>query len=79
MESELLLYDTLKQCPESSVADPDPALQFDADPDPITHIFPDSDPAMLQNDPLKLPPFHFDADPYPDPAFQFDADADQAS
>jgi hypothetical protein len=29
---------------------------------------------MLQNDPLKLPPFHFDADP--DPAFHFDADPD---
>jgi hypothetical protein len=29
---------------------------------------------MLQNHPLKLPPFHFAADP--DPAFHFDADAD---
>ncbi len=29
---------------------------------------------MLQNDPLSLPPFHFDADPDPDPAFNFDAD-----
>ncbi len=27
---------------------------------------------MLQNDPLRRPPFHFDADP--DPAFYFDAD-----
>ncbi len=31
---------------------------------------------MLQNDPLRLPPFHFDADP--DPAFHFDADPDPA-
>jgi hypothetical protein len=29
---------------------------------------------MLQNDPLWLPPFHFNSDP--DPAFQFDADPD---
>jgi hypothetical protein len=37
---------------------------------------------MLKNDPLRLPPFHFDADPDPAfhcdadpyPAFQFDAD-----
>jgi hypothetical protein len=29
---------------------------------------------MLQNDSLRLPPFHFDADP--DPAFHFDADQD---
>jgi hypothetical protein len=29
---------------------------------------------MIENDPLKVPPFHFDADP--DPAFHFDADAD---
>ncbi len=50
---------------------------------------------MLQNDPLRLPPFHFDADPDPtfhfdadpetafqfdaDPAFHFDADPDPAS
>jgi|688.fasta_scaffold1521469_2 hypothetical protein len=27
---------------------------------------------MLQNDPLRLQPFHFDVDP--DPAFHFDAD-----
>jgi hypothetical protein len=32
---------------------------------------------MLQNDPVRLPPFHFDADP--DPAFHFDADQDPAS
>jgi hypothetical protein len=31
---------------------------------------------MLQNDPVRLPPFHFDADPDPDPAFKFDADLD---
>ncbi len=29
---------------------------------------------MLQNNPLRLPPFHFDADP--DPAFHFDVDPD---
>ncbi len=29
---------------------------------------------MLQNDPLRLPPFHFDADPDPDLTFHFDAD-----
>jgi hypothetical protein len=42
---------------------------------------------MLQNDPLRLPAFHFDADPDlafhfdadPDPAFHFDADPDQVS
>ncbi len=44
---------------------------------------------MLQNDPLRLPTFHFDADPDlafhfdadpdPDPAFHFDADPDQVS
>jgi hypothetical protein len=33
---------------------------------------------MLQNDPLRLPPFHFDADPDPDPAFHFDTDPDPA-
>jgi hypothetical protein len=32
---------------------------------------------MLQNDPLRLFPFHFDADP--DAAFHFDADPDRAS
>jgi hypothetical protein len=32
---------------------------------------------MLQNDPLSLPPFHFDADP--DPTFHSDADPDPAS
>jgi hypothetical protein len=36
----------------------------------------DLEPPMLQNDPLMLPPFHFDADP--DPAFHFDADPDPA-
>ncbi len=42
---------------------------------------------MLKNDPLRLPPFHFNADPDPtfcfdadpDPAFHFDADPDPAS
>ncbi len=56
--------------------DPDRALLFDADPDPSTQFFPDLDPPMLQNDPVRLPPFHFDADPDPDPAFKFDADLD---
>jgi hypothetical protein len=64
-------------------------FQFDADPetDPTTHFFPDLDLTMLQNDPLRLPPFHFDADPDPafhcdadrDPACHFDADPDPAS
>jgi hypothetical protein len=49
---------------------------FDADANPelTNHFFPESDPLMLQNDPLRLPTFHFDADP--DPAFPFDADPD---
>jgi hypothetical protein len=34
---------------------------------------------MHQNDPLMLPPFHFDADVDPDPAFHFEADPDTAS
>jgi hypothetical protein len=34
---------------------------------------------MLQNDPLRLPSFHFDEDADPDPAFHFDADPDTAS
>jgi hypothetical protein len=57
--------------------------------DPTTHLLPNLDPTMLQNDPLRLPPFHFDApdpdptlhfdaDPDPDPAFNFAADPDQA-
>jgi hypothetical protein len=29
------------------------------------------DPPRLQNDPHRLPPFHFDADPDPDPALHF--------
>jgi hypothetical protein len=33
---------------------------------------------MLQNGPLRLPPFHFDADLDPDPAFHFNADPDPA-
>ncbi len=37
-------------------------------------LFPDLDPPMLQNDPLRFPPFHLDADL--DIAFHFDADAD---
>jgi hypothetical protein len=47
-------------------------LGFDPDPDPTTHFFLDLDPPMPQNDPLRLQPFHFDADP--DPAFHFDPD-----
>jgi hypothetical protein len=62
-------------------ADPDPTFNdADTEPDPTTHSFthsPDLDPRMLQNDHLKLPPFHFDADP--DRAFHFDADPDPAS
>ncbi len=37
--------------------------------------FPWLDPPMLQNDPLRIPPFHFD----PDPAFHFYADLGPAS
>ncbi len=33
---------------------------------------------MLQNDPIRRPPFHFDADPDPDRAFHFDVDPDPA-
>ncbi len=71
---------------KSSVADPH---HFTADPetedsDPTTHFSPDVDPPMLQNDPLRLPPFHFAADPDPtchssadpDPSFQNDAELD---
>jgi hypothetical protein len=43
---------------------------------PTFHFFPDLDLSMLRNDPLRLPPFHFYADP--DPAFHFDADLDPA-
>jgi hypothetical protein len=69
--------------------DPDPAFHFDADldqgltfhsdgdPDPTTHFFPDLNPLMLQNDSLRISPFHVDADP--DPAFHSDADPDPAS
>ena len=34
---------------------------------------------MLQNDILRLTPFHFDADTDPDPAFHFDPDPYTAS
>jgi hypothetical protein len=35
---------------------------------------------MLQYNPLRLPPFHFDADPFPDPTyFSLDGDLDPAS
>jgi hypothetical protein len=47
----------------------------DPDPDPpTTHFSLDLDPPILQNDPLRLPPFQFDADP--DPASQNDSDPD---
>jgi hypothetical protein len=45
-------------------------------PDSKNHLYPDFDPSLIQNDPLRLPPFHFDADS--DPAFPFDADTDPA-
>ncbi len=59
-----------------SGAETDPTFQFEADtdPDPTTHFSLDLDPPMLQSDPLRLPPFHFDADS--DPSFHFDADSD---
>ncbi len=76
-------------CVACSVADPDPAVHsdanpdpifpYDADPDPTMLFFPDLDHLMLQNDPLRLPPFHFDADPDPAPAFHFHADQNPAS
>jgi hypothetical protein len=40
-----------------SDADPDPSFNFD--PDPTTLFSQDLDPPMLQNDPQRLPPFHF--------------------
>ena len=61
--------------PHQSDADPDPAFTLMRKPDPNTHFFPDLDHKMLQNDPLRIPPFHFD----PDLAFYFDADAHPAS
>jgi hypothetical protein len=42
-------------------------------------LFPDLDPPVLQNDPLRLPPFHFDADQDLDPTFHCNADPDPAS
>ncbi len=57
----------------------DPTFQFNADPNPTTSLSPDLDPLMLQNDPLRLPPFNSDADPDSDPAFHFDVDPDPAS
>jgi hypothetical protein len=69
----------------SRVADPH-YINADPNPDPAFHLpymwiqivilpinfFPDLDPPMLQNDPLRLPPLLFEADPYP--ASQNDAD-----
>jgi hypothetical protein len=46
-------------------------------PDPTANFSPDLNPPMLQNDSLRLQPFHFDADL--DPAFHFDVDPDPAS
>jgi hypothetical protein len=43
---------------------------------PLTVLFQDLSLLMLQNYPLRLPPFRLDADP--DPAFHFDADPDPA-
>ncbi len=63
-----------------SHADQDPTFQLDEGPnpdqDPTTNFFPYLDPQLLQDDPLRLPPFHFDADLDPDPASQNDADPD---
>jgi hypothetical protein len=39
---------------------------------PLT--FRDLDPPMLQNNPVRLPPFPFDTDADRDPDFHFDAD-----
>jgi hypothetical protein len=74
--------------PHQFDVDPDPTFDFDADldPDPTSQL--DADrilqltffqiwkPPMLQNGPLRLQPFYFDADPDPDPAFHFDMDLD---
>ncbi len=43
---------------------------------PLT-FFPDLGPPMLQNEPQRLPPFHFVADQDPDPAFHCVTDPDQ--
>ncbi len=49
----------------------DPTYQLYADQDPpTTHFFPDLDLPMLQNDPLRLSPFHFDVDPDLKPTFR---------
>jgi hypothetical protein len=51
--------------------DPDPTCQFHADPepDPTIHCFTDLDPptkcSRMTLSVLRLPPFHFDADPNP--------------
>ncbi len=58
---------------QGSVADPH---HLNADPDPTLHFLPYLDLQMLQNDPLRPPPFNLDADP--DPAFHFDGDPDPA-
>jgi hypothetical protein len=66
------------QDPHHIDADPDPAFDFNADPTflsfslmgsrPYHSLFQDLDPSMLQKDPLRLPPFQFDADLDSDPA-----------
>ncbi len=43
----------------------------------IRIFIPDLDPPLLQNDPLRLPPFHLNVDP--DPAFHFHVDPDPAT
>jgi hypothetical protein len=77
-------------------ADPDldHTSHSDADPDPPLNSmrirsgsgsyhssFADLDLTMLQSDPIRLPPFLYDANPDPDPAFHFvvDPDPDPAS
>jgi hypothetical protein len=82
-EAPPLLSFCLGQCCDQHHFDADPAFHCDADPvpDPIFHadadldltsqFSPDFDPPMLQNYPLRLPPFHFDPDP--DPVFHFDS------
>ncbi len=41
-------------------------------------FFPDWDLPMLQNNPVRLPPFHFNADADPDQAFHSDADPEHS-
>jgi hypothetical protein len=57
-----------------SAADPDHIFDLMRIRIPPLTFFPIWTLSMLQNDPLRLPPCHFDADP--NPAFYFDADPD---